>query len=262
MPSEKLILLITGANQGLGYYAASQLSLTNKYNILLGARTIAKATKAIETMSTDKSSPSNTANISPIAIDVSSDDSIQAAADIVKQNHGRLDILMLNQGISKAEGMRSDIEPNGDGTDPSLREQYRQQYDTNVFGSAQTIETFLPLMRLSTLSGGKRIAFTGSATACLGMAREDDGPLNGKNYRLYRSTKTALNMVMVSYARELEGEGFVVSASNPGHCGTNLNGYKGLKDPREGAKALIMAVDGSKEDVHGYLVDETGKLPW
>ncbi|KAK4495900.1 hypothetical protein PRZ48_013168 [Zasmidium cellare] len=262
MASDKLILLITGANQGLGYYAASQLSNTDKYHILLGSRDLQKAEKAIEVMKTDASSPSNTSNIEPIQIDVNDDASIQAAADHVKQKFNRLDVLMLNAGISRAAGVESDLGPNADGSGPSLREQYAQQYNTNVFGAAVCVDVFLPLLRHSTLPGGRRIAFTGSSTACLETARTDSGPLNGKNYRLYRSTKTALNMVMVSYARELEGEGFVVSASNPGHCGTNLNLYKGLKDPREGARVLVQAVEGRREEVHGFLVDETGKLGW
>jgi NAD(P)-dependent dehydrogenase (short-subunit alcohol dehydrogenase family) len=42
---------------------------------------------------------------------------------------------------------------------------------------------------------------------------------------VYRSTKSALNMIMTQYAKTLEGQGFVVSASNPGYCATNLNAY-------------------------------------
>jgi NAD(P)-dependent dehydrogenase (short-subunit alcohol dehydrogenase family) len=78
----------------------------------------------------------------------------------------------------------------------------------------------------------------------------------------YRSTKSALNMIMVQYAKQLEGEGFVVSASNPGYCATNLNAYSGLKDPREGAKALIRCATGAKEDVHCLMVNENGTEPW
>jgi NAD(P)-dependent dehydrogenase (short-subunit alcohol dehydrogenase family) len=59
--------------------------------------------------------------------------------------------------------------------------------------------------------------FTSSGLASLEWAATSDGNYNGAMYRTYRSTKTALNMIMVSYARELEGEGFVVSASDPGY---------------------------------------------
>lgn len=262
MPSNKLILLITGANQGLGYYAAAQLSATGKYHIFLGSRNLQKASQAIEALKADSSTLSDPSNIEPIQIDVTSDESIQAAADHAKQKFGYLDVLMLNAGISRADGVKSDLGANGDGSDPPLREQYRQQYNTNVFGAAVCVDTFLPLLRKSTAPGGKRIAFTGSSTASLQLALEDDGPLNGKNYRLYRSTKTALNMVMVSYARELEGEGFVVTASNPGHCGTNLNLYQGAKDPRLGAEVLVKCVEGGKEEVHGFLIEEVGRVPW
>lgn len=78
----------------------------------------------------------------------------------------------------------------------------------------------------------------------------------------YRSTKSALNMVMVQYAKQLEGEGFIVSASNPGYCATNLNAFSGFKDPREGAKALIRCATGAKDDVHCLMVNEDGTEPW
>lgn len=67
---------------------------------------------------------------------------------------------------------------------------------------------------------------------------------------------------MIHYAKRLESEGFIVSSADPGYCTTNLNGNSGPKDPREGAKALIRCISGSKEDVHAAVVDETSKLPW
>jgi NAD(P)-dependent dehydrogenase (short-subunit alcohol dehydrogenase family) len=83
-----------------------------------------------------------------------------------------------------------------------------------------------------------------------------------QQYVVYRSTKSALNMIMTQYAKTLEGQGFIVSASNPGYCATSLNAYSGLKDPREGAKALIRSVTGAKEDVHCLMVNETGTEAW
>ena len=213
-------------------------------------------------MKDDTSGPANVTNIEPIQIDVTSDSSIHQAAQTVEEKFGYLDILMNNAGISRAIGVHDDEKPNEDGSGPGLREQYRQQYDTNVFGAVMVVEAFLPLLRKSTGPGGKRIAFTGSTTASIKLASEDTASLNGKHHRIYRSTKTALNMLMVSYARGLEDEGFVVSASNPGYCATNLNLHRGFKDPREGAEVLVRAVVAPKEDVHGKLVTIDGVVPW
>ena len=79
---------------------------------------------------------------------------------------------------------------------------------------------------------------------------------------IYRTSKVADNMIMVSYARQLEGEGFVISASDPGYCATNLNAYSGLKDPRDGAKALIRAATAEKSEVHARMVTEDEQAPW
>ncbi|KAK3721990.1 hypothetical protein LTR37_002806 [Vermiconidia calcicola] len=179
---------------------------------------------------------------------MSSDESIHAAAKAVEDKHGRRDVLMVNAGISHAPG--------------TTREHYRQVFDTNVSGQAVTVEAFLPLLRMSTASSGKRIAFTSSDLSSLQWALEPKGLYSGVNFPIYRTSKTAVNMVMPHYARLLEHEGFIVGASNSGYCATNLNAYGGAKNPREGARVLIKAATDSKESVHGLVVDECGSQPW
>jgi NAD(P)-dependent dehydrogenase (short-subunit alcohol dehydrogenase family) len=160
---------------------------------------------------------------------------------------------MVNAGISYAPG--------------STREHYQKVFDTNVFAVAVTIDTFLPLLRKSKAEGGKRIAFTSSSMASLKYAAEETDTNNGHfavHYPIYRSSKAAMTVLMLHYTRLLEGEGFVVTASNPGYCATNLNAYNGLKDPREGAKAVVRGAIGDKKDVHGKHIDEDegNFVPW
>lgn len=256
MAGEKTLVLITGGNQGLGYYAAQQLAATGKYHILLGSRDASKAEKAIQTLASDSSMKVDANDFEPIQIDVTSDDSIKAAAQTVEKKHGKLDILMGNAGIAAQQNAAAD------GSGPSLRELYHQHFDTNLFGAAVATEAFLPLLRKSTVPGGKRIAFTSSGLSSLQWASESNNPYSGDNYPIYRSTKTAMSMILLYYAMTLEKEGFVVSASDPGYCGTNLNHYNGMKDPREGAKVLVRAAVESKEKVHARVVDENGPEPW
>jgi len=253
--AEKLLVLITGANQGLGYYAAQQLAASGKYLVLVGSRDISKAEKAIQSLANDSSMKVDAGDFEAVQIDVCSDESIRAAAQTVEQRHGKLDILMGNAAIAGAQSA-------ADGSGPTLRELYHQHYDTNVFGATQTTEAFIPLLRKSTAPGGKRIAFTSSGLSSLQWAHDDDGNLSGAHYPIYRSTKTALSMIMLYYAKTLEKEGFVVSASDPGYCSTNLNDYHGMKDPRDGAKVLVKAAVDSKEKVHGRVINEDGPEPW
>lgn len=266
--TSKTIILITGANQGLGYYAAQQLAAEGKYHVLLGSRDFSKAEKAIQSLIRDESVKVDGKNLEPIQIDINDDSSIAAAAKTVEDKYGKLDILLNNAAVALTG--EEDARKSG----PALRDLYRKHYETNVFGTAITAEAFIPLLR----KGEKRLAFTSSSVGSLHAATEDDlvpgvslarlisnSRMHAnatQQYVLYRSTKSALNMIMVQYAKQLQDEGFIVSASNPGYCATNLNYYSGLKDPREGAKALIRCATGAKEDVHCLMVNETGTEPW
>lgn len=83
--TSKLITLVTGANQGIGYQAARQLALTGKFHVLLCARDLSKGQKAVEAIASE--------NVEALQLDVDSDASIKAAADIVEKKFGRLDIV-------------------------------------------------------------------------------------------------------------------------------------------------------------------------
>src|SRR4051794_19655340 len=71
--SNPLLVLVTGANQGLGYYATQILAKTGKYHILLGSRDLEKGKGAVKSLLEDSDiSPSA---IEPIQIDITSDES-------------------------------------------------------------------------------------------------------------------------------------------------------------------------------------------
>lgn len=134
----------------------------------------------------------------------------------MKQRHGHLDVLLANAGIAQAQAASTD------GSGPSLRELYQAHFNTNLFGAVVCVDAFLPLLRASTHPQGKRVAFTSSGLASLSWAVRDKGQpppsAAAKNYPIYRSTKTAMSMIVLHYTELLEDEGFVVSAADPGYC--------------------------------------------
>ena len=91
--SGKLIVLITGANQGIGYHIAQRLAATGKYIVLLGSRSAEKGQKTADAMFADKALQIDESNIEPIQIDVHYDGSIKAAAETIEAKYGRLDII-------------------------------------------------------------------------------------------------------------------------------------------------------------------------
>jgi NAD(P)-dependent dehydrogenase (short-subunit alcohol dehydrogenase family) len=86
------IVLITGANQGLGYLAALQLSKLPGYHIFVGARTANKGAEAVKNIQAEGA----TSKVEPILVDVDSDKSIDAAMKQIKTKFGRLDVLVVS----------------------------------------------------------------------------------------------------------------------------------------------------------------------
>lgn len=164
--TSKSLILITGANQGLGYYAAQQLAAEGNYHVLLGSRDINKAKTAIESLANDSSVKVDAKNLEPLQIDIDDDASIKAAVESVEKKHGKLDILLNNAAVA-FPGEEDVLKSGG----ASLRDFYRQHYETNVFGTVAAAEAFIPLLRKGE---GKRLAFTSSSMGSMHEATEGD----------------------------------------------------------------------------------------
>jgi len=94
------IVLITGANTGLGFQIVRALYASNvAYTILLGGRSLEKATTASNLIAEEF--PSSKIKIEAVSIDISSDESIQHLFDDVNSRYGRLDVLINNAGRSQ-----------------------------------------------------------------------------------------------------------------------------------------------------------------
>lgn len=93
----KEVILITGANGGLGYQIVRALCGSSRaYDILLAGRSLPKVEEAIKAATQEF--PSTTSKLSSVQIDIESDDSIQKAFDKVKNDFGRVDALVNNAG--------------------------------------------------------------------------------------------------------------------------------------------------------------------
>lgn len=82
MTVPKALVLITGANQGIGFATARRLASSNKFHVLVGARTASKdeaAVQQLQSNAVDKSA------LTSLTIDVIDDASIAAAAGIVSE---------------------------------------------------------------------------------------------------------------------------------------------------------------------------------
>ena len=94
---QRAVVLITGANTGLGFEMIRALCGSDKsYEILVGGRSLVKAEQA--TNNVTKDFPSTRSNIWPVQVDIEDDESIQRVFDQVRTKFGRLDALVNNAG--------------------------------------------------------------------------------------------------------------------------------------------------------------------
>lgn len=93
----EIIVLITGANTGLGYETVKALSTSSaKYKILLGGRSLDRAKAAA-----DELRPNFTAgsSVEPVQVDIEDDESIAGIVRTITDKYGRLDVLVNNAGM-------------------------------------------------------------------------------------------------------------------------------------------------------------------
>jgi NAD(P)-dependent dehydrogenase (short-subunit alcohol dehydrogenase family) len=245
--SQKLITLVTGANQGLGYYAAQHLAATGEHIVLIGSRSLDKGTAAVKKL-LDNNPEFNPSNLKAIQLDITDDKSIERAAEHVKSKYGHLSILINNAGIAGYPWSGSQ----------TLREKFLTIYNTNVFGTAAVTDVFLPLIKASPATC-RRIVFVSSTLGSMAHASEGI-PAAATKFLQYSSSKSALNMIALHYASELKDHEIPVVVVCPGYCATNLNGYSGYKEAKDGADELLSAATKGGFEMHGKCVHEGGQI--
>ena len=94
---QKIIVLVTGANTGLGFEIVKGLYSSEKsYEIVVGGRSLIKAQQAADAIS--KELPSSPSKLWPMQIDIEDDESIQRIFNEVQTKFEKLDFLVNNAG--------------------------------------------------------------------------------------------------------------------------------------------------------------------
>ncbi|MGW5669790.1 SDR family oxidoreductase [Micromonospora sp. NPDC003776] len=245
------IALITGANKGIGLATARQLGARGM-TVLLGARDETRGREA------ERALRAEGVEARFVALDVTDEKSAAAVAELVEREYGRLDVLVNNAGIVRADGTALPSET----TLATLRE----VYETNVFGVVAVTNALLPLLRRAPAA---RIVNVSSEVGSIAVMTDPQGALFELTSVPYPSSKTALNMVTAMYAKELRDTPIKVNAANPGYCATDLNHHSGFRTPEQGAEVSVhlatLAADGPSGLLWGFEMDAGGGygvLPW
>lgn len=252
MTENKRIALVTGANQGIGLQIAKDLA-ADGLTVLLASRNLDRGNAAAETIDGD---------VHPIQLDVTEEASIRTAVKQVEEKFGRLDILINNAAISRANGEQSetmqDYIKRSRATVIDVDE-VRTIWETNVFGVLAVTQAFVPLLRKSEAA---RIVNVSSGLGSLAVNAAPH-PHRATFNPGYGASKTALNAITLAFAIDLEAENIKVNAVTPGYTSTALNNYEGNETVEQGAaEAVRVALLGSDGPTGTFTGSVNEAYPW
>lgn len=248
----KRIALITGANQGVGFQVAKELA-ADGVTVLLGARDIAKGEAAAAKIGE---------HAVAIQIDITDEASIAAAADRIRTEFGRLDLLVNNAAISMVERNDVSLEDYAKvyGTSVVSVDKVKKIWDTNVFGGLAVYQAMLPLLRLSS---DARIVNVGSGAGSLTVNAGPSFPYRKMFNPAYSGSKSAFHIIALSMMIEHENDGIKVNLVTPEFTGTALNDFKGEASLEDGAREVVrVAKFGPNDPSGGFTRWENQTIPW
>ncbi|MFI7629272.1 SDR family oxidoreductase [Microbispora rosea] len=240
--TEQTIALVTGANKGIGYEIAAGLGALG-WSVGVGARGDEPRESAVEKL--------RAAGVDAfgVPLDVTDDASVAAAARLIEERAGRLDVLVNNAGITGGMPQTPTT------VDPATM---RAAVETNVIGVIRVTNAMLPLLRRS---ASPRIVNMSSTVGSL-TRQTTPGAETGPISAAYAPSKTFLNAVTVQYAKELSGTNILINAGCPGFCATDLNGFRGVRTPEQGAAIAIRLATLPDDGPTGGFFDDAGPVPW
>ena len=252
MDRHKRVALVTGANQGVGLQVAKEL-VANGVTVLAGSRNLERGEAAAK-------------EIGPGAIalqlDVTDRVSIAAAAERIRQEFGRLDLLVNNAAISNTRKGNLPIQEYAKisrASNASLDE-VRAVWETNVFGVLAVYQAMLPLLRESS---DARIVNVSSGVGSLADNADPAFPYRPIFGPVYPASKAALNAMTLAMMIELESTGIKVNLVSPAFTKTNLNGYAGTESVEDGSREVVrVALLGPDGPSATFTRWEDISIPW
>ncbi|GAA5182525.1 SDR family NAD(P)-dependent oxidoreductase [Rugosimonospora acidiphila] len=232
--------LVTGANKGLGRETVRRLAALG-WDVFLASRDERRGNAAVEDLAEEG------LEVRFIALDVTSDESVAAAADSVKTQVGRLDVLVNNAGVG------GPVNPPAETRAAELRD----VFEVNVLGPIRVTNAFLPLLRAAEWP---RIVMVSSGMGSFAVANNPRWSGMMPAQLGYPASKAALNMVTNQYARGLRG--IRVNAVDPGYTATDLTGHQGLQTVNEGTDAIVRLATIGPDGPTGGFFNREGTVAW
>ena len=226
-------VLITGANRGLGLEFVQQY-LNKGWDVIATCRSPESAKTLVEL--------SHTANVELMKLDVTTEEDI---IQLGKSLEGRaIDHLILNAGV---------LGENCSTLGEMTQSKWLEVLNVNTVAPALIIQALRNNVASSEL---KTIVGISSRVASIG----DNG--SGNMYS-YRTSKAALNQILVSAARNLAEYGVKTLAVHPGWVQTDMGGADATFTPQESVSGIIAVAESLPfEESGSFKVFDGSEVEW
>ena len=204
---EGKVAVVTGANSGIGLASAKRFASEGARVFMTGRRQ-AELDKAVAEVGH---------NARGVQGDVATLADLDRLYGIVREEAGRIDVLLANAG-------GGEFMPLSDVTE----EHYDRTFATNVKGTLFTVQKALPL-----LVDGASVILTGSTT----------GNTGGPSFSVYSASKAAIRNFARSWIQDLAPRRIRVNVLVPG--ATSTPGLHGLTHTEEQNRAFVAAMEAA-----------------
>ncbi|KAK3360561.1 short chain dehydrogenase/reductase family protein [Lasiosphaeria hispida] len=267
VPNQTKIVLVTGANQGLGHAVIEVAGLRYPENVyVLCSRELEKGKDAARKLSEELGVK---ARVDVLQLDVTNDDDVAAAVEHVGKTYGRLDVLVNNAGILRGMGMADDTPP------VAIRSIFNEVLSVHITSVAVVTLAFKQLLHRSpapkvinvtsglgsitnVLTPGRRMARTPAYGASkVGMNGLTAHLQVGENDRAAAQAVDHPDMARIHFY-----------ISNPGVLSTNFTGFHPMGGPpQQGAESIVRILADDEGSYDGamqweYVDGEMRQVPW
>lgn len=226
------VVLVTGANKGIGLETAKQLQELG-HVVYVGARNAERGREAATRIGARF-----------VQLDVTDDDSVARAFEAIAVAEGRLDVLVNNAGIQEFEPVDGPLALRG--------------FDTNAVGVVRVTEAALALLRRS--SAPVVVTVSSSAGSFWAVTNPDRPEYHLTNV-VYAASKAAATMLTVQYAKA--NPGMRINAIEPGYTATDMTAaFDGGRPVEEAARAVVKLATIDANGPTATLQDDAGVMNW
>ncbi len=234
--AEPRIVLVTGANRGIGFEICRQFARLENYRVVLSAREEQKGRQAIAALADEG------LKAQFLQLDVASPAAINHASVWLQQHYSRLDVLINNAGVYPDEGARlRDVD----------EQAIRNTFNINIWGPLRLCRMAIPLMEKN---GYGRIVNVSSGMGAMSQMRSRTGS--------YKISKLALNGITQILADEVDRRRIKINAVCPGWVRTDMGGWAAPTSVEKAARGIVWAATLDENGPSGGFFRHGKPIEW